>query len=197
MNAILAKDARQRGLREEPGERAVPRVEPAGVGAERRQDEALPIGEERAPADGAARSPDFRARMKVPGHFAGPPPRKGLVTKKEGAGEMGRGCPAGKRRLAKKGLVVIADDPDDFEAAAEGGDAAGVCGLQATKGRRVVETVAKKDEQGGLEGLDLGFEPGEGRAGVVGGKELPPRRVARTLLEMQIPRDENAGFWKP
>ena len=90
--------------------------------------------------------------------------------------------------------IVVAVDPDPLATARHGDDQAAEFLRQMRGADAVVKIVAKRDDEFRIVAGDDGGKNGQRRQGVVRRQQHAAPREGRTLFQMQIGDDENAGI---
>lgn len=146
MDTPAAEGAGKRRACEELRKRLVPDVQATGVGAERRQDKTLAIGDETSPAHASARAADLGRGVKVARNLARRRARLRLMPETK-AGDLEL-----VRRLARQRLrsirVVISDDPDEPAACSQRPQPIGVISGEPALGTAIMERVAQQNDRG-------------------------------------------------
>src|SRR4051812_666352 len=129
-------------FRKKPADRRVAGVEPARIGAERRQEAALAVGDEAAPAHRPAAHHHLADRMEVAGKLA----------RRAGDGLMAQHESAERELLddlaADRGRqrpVVVAGDPDPAPAVLQAGERGAVGGDATLRPAAIEAAVATRD----------------------------------------------------
>ena len=176
---------------EQPCDGGIADIESAGIGAEGRQDQALFIADEAAPADPPAPPAERSLGMEMARDFAGRGRGRGDMTEEQGAEDELRLHHAAE--IGRRGGIVIAGDPDPAAAADEAGQALAIGAAEALSRAAVMEAVAEADHGLGFVALDRIGEPGQGLGRIVGRQELAAGGEARALLQMEIGKEAVYG----
>src|SRR5579864_901891 len=176
-------------LGEQCRDRRIAHVEPAGIGAERGQDDPPPIAHETASAQAARPPPKARLRMIVAAHFAGRALERGAVPEGEGA-DRNRFGDDGAADLAWRRRVVIAGDPDPLMSARKGGEPLALGVGEAACTLAIMEAVAETDHAARLMARERFLKNIQAGSAVVGRQQRARSGVARALLQMEIGKHE-------
>ena len=169
--------------REQPRDRRVAHIQPAGVGAQRRQQQPPRVGHETGPRHHCAAHRHLRLRMEMPGNLARRPGHR-LVAEHQRPGPPFRHRqPADARR---RGGVVVAEHPDEIRRRRHRRQPRRIGRQQPRRAARVVERIAQRHHRARRVPAQQRGQPVERGPRVPGRQQRPARRRGRAFLQMQV-----------
>src|SRR5215469_12351718 len=155
---VLPQDMDARPPVEQAGDGGIAHIESAGIGPERRQDEAPLIADEAATADPPAAPAEGCLGMEMARNLAGRGRGRGDMAEKKGSESELRLHQAAQ--IGRRGGIVIARDPDPATGADEAGEVLAIGTAEALCSPAVMEAVAEADHGFGVVALDGLGKPG-------------------------------------
>jgi hypothetical protein len=166
-------------------------VEPAGIGAEGGQHQALRVADEAAAGETPPAHIDARLGVIVTAHFARGEERLGDVAEGERA-EPQRALDGAAAEPVGRHRIVVAGDPHELAVRGKRGKKIAVSLVEPRRRLAVMKTVAEADEARNLVLLDDVEQPFQSGARVVGRQHDAVPGEARAFLEMEVGDDEGA-----
>jgi len=182
VNPLAPQRINREAAGEQRGDGRIAHIEPAGIGAERRQQQACTVANKTAPPDAHSPPRHDRRRMQMAGDLAFLS-RRHMAEHQSAERDLRRHASAQPRRRLR---IVIALHPDPFRARRHVGQRSALFRVQAARRVAVVKRIAQRDDPLWCAPRDDLCHTVDRRARVVRRQQAAALRVSRAFLEMQI-----------